>query len=60
VAGVRHRWIFRATARISRTNDARGPWHDRPGTADIGFIPSINAVIVPHMNENTLAAYELP
>jgi outer membrane protein assembly factor BamB len=30
-----------------------------PGTADIGFIPSINAVVVPHMNENKVAAYEV-
>ena len=30
-----------------------------PGAADIGFIPSINAVIVPHMNENQVAAYDI-
>ena len=30
-----------------------------PGTADIGFIPSINAVLVPHMNENKIAAYDV-
>lgn len=30
-----------------------------PGTADIGFIPSINAVIVPHMNENRIGVYDV-
>jgi hypothetical protein len=29
------------------------------GTADIGFVPSGNILLVPHMNENTLASYDL-
>jgi hypothetical protein len=30
------------------------------GTADIGFMADHNMVIVPHMNENRIAAYTLP
>jgi len=30
-----------------------------PGTADIGFIPGQNRLIVPHMNENRVAAYNI-
>jgi outer membrane protein assembly factor BamB len=30
-----------------------------PGAADIGFIPAINTVLVPHMNENKVAAYDI-
>lgn len=29
------------------------------GTADIGFVPSANILIVPHMNENKLVAYDV-
>jgi hypothetical protein len=30
-----------------------------PGTADIGFVPGRNILLVPHMNENTIASYDL-
>jgi hypothetical protein len=30
-----------------------------PGTADIGVVPASKIVLVPHMNENKLAAYDL-
>ena len=30
-----------------------------PGTADIAFVPTGNVLVVPHMNENTVAAYDL-
>ncbi|OFW15846.1 MAG: hypothetical protein A3H29_11775 [Acidobacteria bacterium RIFCSPLOWO2_02_FULL_67_21] len=30
-----------------------------PGTADLAFVPEGNVAIVPHMNENKLAAYDL-
>jgi hypothetical protein len=30
-----------------------------PGTADIAFVPAGNVLIVPHMNENTIASYDL-
>jgi len=29
------------------------------GTADIFFIPKTNTVIVPHMNENKVSAYDI-
>jgi len=31
-----------------------------PGTADIFFIPKSNLVIVPHMNDNKVSAYDVP
>jgi sugar lactone lactonase YvrE len=30
-----------------------------PGVADIGFVPAQNLIIVPHMNENKVAAYDI-
>jgi outer membrane protein assembly factor BamB len=45
--------------RISATGESREVRQFKPGAADIGFVPSINAVIVPHMNENTVAAYDI-
>jgi hypothetical protein len=30
-----------------------------PGVADIGLIAASNLVIVPHMNENRVAAYDV-
>ena len=30
------------------------------GTADIGAIAESNTVLIPHMNENRVAAYNLP
>ena len=30
-----------------------------PGTADLGFVSGANVVLVPHMNENTVAAYDV-
>jgi sugar lactone lactonase YvrE len=31
----------------------------KAGSADIAFVPTGNIVIVPHMNENTIAAYDI-
>jgi len=31
----------------------------KPGTADIAFVPAENLVIIPHMNENKIAAYNI-
>ena len=45
--------------RVSATGESRDVQQFMAGTADIGFIPSINAVIVPHMNENKVAAYDI-
>jgi hypothetical protein len=45
--------------RVSASGETRDVQTFMPGAADIGFIPSINAVIVPHMNENKVAAYDI-
>jgi len=31
----------------------------KPGTADIAFVPAENLLIIPHMNENKIAAYNI-
>jgi hypothetical protein len=31
----------------------------KPGTADLAFVPASRIAIVPHMNENKIAAYDL-
>ena len=31
----------------------------KPGSADIGFVPASKVLLVPHMNENQIAAYDL-
>ncbi len=31
----------------------------KPGAADIGFVPASNIVLVPHMNENQVASYDV-
>jgi hypothetical protein len=31
----------------------------KPGAADIGIIPAQNLLLVPHMNENLIAAYDI-
>ena len=45
--------------RVTANGESRDVQTFMTGTADIGFIPSINAVIVPHMNENKVAAYDI-
>jgi hypothetical protein len=45
--------------RIGPGGDSRTIQTFTAGTADIGFVPSINAVIVPHMNENKVGAYDV-
>jgi glucose/arabinose dehydrogenase len=45
--------------RVSSTGEITDVRTFMPGTADIGFVPSIGAVIVPHMNENIVAAYDI-
>jgi sugar lactone lactonase YvrE len=45
--------------RVSASGESETIQTFMPGAADIGFVPSINAVIVPHMNENKVAAYDI-
>ena len=44
---------------VSATGESKEVGRYMPGTADIGVMRSINTVIVPHMNENKIAAYEV-
>lgn|SRR5688500_13124455 len=44
---------------VSKTGESKQVGQYMPGTADIGVMLSINTVIVPHMNENKIAAYEV-
>ncbi len=44
---------------VSKTGESRQVGQYMPGTADIGMMPAINTVIVPHMNENKIAAYDV-
>ncbi len=45
--------------RISAKGDAVPVKEFKPGAADIGFIAAKGIVLVPHMNENQLAAYDI-
>ena len=44
---------------ISAKGDVRTVRQFMQGTADIGFMPKSNTVIVPHMNENRISAYDI-
>jgi sugar lactone lactonase YvrE len=46
--------------RVSSNGESRSVAKFMPGTADIGFMSGHNMVIVPHMNENKVAAYTIP
>lgn len=45
--------------RVSATGEVRDLRQFKPGAADIGFVPAGNVLLVPHMNENTVASYDL-
>jgi sugar lactone lactonase YvrE len=44
---------------VSATGESRELRTFMPGTADIAFMPAGNILIVPHMNENAVASYDL-
>jgi sugar lactone lactonase YvrE len=44
---------------VSAAGDARELRTFMPGSADIAFVPAGNVLIVPHMNENMVASYDL-
>lgn len=44
---------------VSATGETRQLRQFMPGNADIAFVPAGNILIVPHMNENTIASYDL-
>jgi hypothetical protein len=44
---------------VSATGEVRDLRQFKPGAADIGFVAGRNVLLVPHMNENTVASYDL-
>lgn len=44
---------------VSATGESRVLREFKPGAADIGFVAGRNILLVPHMNENTISAYDL-
>jgi sugar lactone lactonase YvrE len=52
-------YIAGKVLQITSAGEVRELRQFKPGAADIGFIPQGNVLLVPHMNENTVAAYDL-
>jgi sugar lactone lactonase YvrE len=48
-----------ALIHVTSTGDSKALKQFKAGAADIAFVPAGNIVIVPHMNENTIAAYDI-
>ena len=44
---------------VSNTGESKMLKQFKPGAADLAFVPTGNIAIVPHMNENTIASYDL-
>ena len=44
---------------VSANGESRELRTFMPGAADIAFVPAGNILLVPHMNENTVASYDL-
>ena len=44
---------------VTSTGESKVLKQFKPGSADIAFVPTGNIAIVPHMNENTIAAYDI-
>lgn len=44
---------------VSAAGEVRDLRQFKPGAADIGFVAGSHVLLVPHMNENTVAAYDL-
>jgi sugar lactone lactonase YvrE len=53
-------WAAGKIMRVMRGGESRVLAQFAPGTADIGVIPDSDTVVIPHMNENRVAAYSLP
>jgi sugar lactone lactonase YvrE len=53
-------WLAGKILHVSATGESRLVAQFMPGTADIGVIAASNTVVIPHMQENRVAAYELP
>jgi sugar lactone lactonase YvrE len=52
-------YIAGKVLQITASGEMRELRQFKPGAADIAFIPQGNVLLVPHMNENTVAAYDL-
>ncbi len=52
-------WTAGKLLHVSATGESRLVQQFAPGSADIGYAPATHVVIVPHMNENTLASYDI-
>ncbi len=52
-------WMAGKVLRISPQGDVRLIRQFAQGTADHAFLPAVNVLIVPHMNENKVAAYDI-
>ena len=52
-------WMAGKVLRISPQGEVRLVTQFAQGTADHAFLPQANVVIVPHMNENKVAAYDI-
>ena len=44
---------------VTAAGESREVRQFMPGTADIAFVPTGNVLVVPHMNENKVASYDL-
>jgi hypothetical protein len=52
-------WRTGRILQVSAAGEARELRQFMPGTADIAFVAKQNILIVPHMNENVVASYDL-
>lgn len=52
-------YIKGAILQVSATGEATQLRTFMPGSADIAFVPTGNTLLVPHMNENKVASYDL-
>jgi sugar lactone lactonase YvrE len=53
-------WLAGTILRVTPSGESQVVARFMPGTADIGVIPAAGTVLIPHMNENRVAAYNLP
>lgn len=52
-------WNAGKVWRVSSTGEGKLLRQFTPGTADLAFVPDGNVLIVPHMSENKVAAYDI-
>ena len=52
-------WVAGKVFQISPEGKVRELLSDMPGTADLGYVPTMHAILVPRMKENQVVAYPL-